>query len=191
MSAPAFPVFLRLQGRAVLVVGGGRVAATKLPALLEAGARVRVVAPEVQDDLRRPGVEVEVRPFAPGDLEGVWYVVAAAPPAVNRAVVEAAEARRIFVNAVDDVAVATAYLGSVLRRDGVTVAIGTDGAAPALSALLRRGLQALLPDDLERWVETAAALRPGWHAEGVPFEARRPALLAALNALYYREGVSG
>lgn len=132
-----FPVFLDLRSRRVVVVGGGAVAAAKLDALVAAGAEVTVVAPEVVPEIARRGVAVVRRPFEASDLDGAWWVVAAAPKAVNRRVREAAEARRVFVNAVDDPAHATAYLGGVVRRVGVTVAISTDGRAPALAGLLR------------------------------------------------------
>ena len=97
-----YPVFLRLDRKRVLLVGGGTVAAAKLEGLLAAGADVTVVAPEVRAELQRPGVRVEQRPFDDADLDGVWWVVAAALPDVNRQVQAAAEARCIFVNAVDD-----------------------------------------------------------------------------------------
>ena len=178
------PVFLRLDGRAVLVVGGGPVAAVKIEALLEAGAAVTVVAPEIRPEIARPGVRLERRPFAPADLEGVWYVVAAAPPEVNRRVQDAAERRQVFVNAVDDPSHATAYMGAVVRRAGVTIAVSTAGAAPALAGLLREGLDACLPDDLDTWVRTAGAARDAWRRDGVPIARRRPMLLEALNRLY-------
>jgi len=84
-----YPVFLRLEGRRVLLVGGSKVAAAKLPALIEAGARVTVVAPAICPELANPGVELRRRPFSPADLEGAFFVVAAAPPEVNRAVAAA------------------------------------------------------------------------------------------------------
>src|SRR5690242_15910714 len=117
------PLFLNLARRRVVLVGGGRVAASKLKQLLAVGALVRVVAPEISDEIA--DVEIVRRPFAPADLDDAWLVVAAATPAVNREVAAAAEARRIFVNAVDDPANATAFLSGVVRRDGVTVAIST------------------------------------------------------------------
>ena len=117
--APLYPVFLKLEGRKVLLVGGGTVAASKLDGLLAAGARVTVVAPEIDAALEREGVERQQRPFAPPDLDGVWWAVAAATPEVNRQVQAAAEARQLFVNAVDDPAHATAYLGGVVRRGDV------------------------------------------------------------------------
>ena len=184
MAEALFPVFLKLFGRAVLVVGGGPVAAAKARALVSVGAKVRVVAPSVAEQLRAIEVEIVERPFAPADLEGAWLVIAAATPEVNRAVVAEAERRRLFVNAVDDAQAATAYLGAVVRRGGVTLALSTDGQAPALAGLLREGLEALLPNDLPAWLQTAQALRPGWKAEALPHRARRPKLLEALNGLY-------
>jgi len=179
-----FPVFLKLAGRRVLVVGGGPVAASKLAALVTAGAVVHVIAPDVVPAIVEHGVEVERREFAPADLDGVWFVVAAATPEVNRQVADAAESRHVFVNAVDDLASASAYLGGVVRKGGVTLAISTDGRAPALAGLLREGLESVLPDDLAKWQEAADAARRDWKADGVPMEARRPLLLQAINRLY-------
>lgn len=181
-----FPVFLKLAGRRVLVVGGGPVAAGKLRALLDAEARVTVVAPEVVDAVAAAPVEVLRRPFRTEDLDGVWYVVAAAPPDVNRAVAQAAHARGLFVNAVDDVENASAYAGAVLQRAGITIALSTDGEAPALAGLLREALETVLPDDLEEWMTTARDARRKWLAERVPMAERRPLLLEALLALYER-----
>ena len=165
-------------------MGGGAVAVAKLEGLLAAGAAVTVVAPEINPALERPGVTLHRRPFEPGDLDGAWWVVAAAPPAVNRQVQVAAEARQLFVNAVDDPAHATAYLGSVVRRDDVTVAISTGGRAPALAALLREALEAWLPQDVNRWMSAADEARRQWKENGVPMERRRPLLLETLNRLY-------
>lgn len=179
-----FPVYLKLQGRRVLVVGGGPVAASKLAALQAAGADVVVVSPQVCEEVRRAGVAIVSRQFDPADLDGAWFVVAAAPPEVNRAVSAAAESRQVFVNAVDDPPNATVYLGGVVRRAGVTIGISTEGAAPAIAGLLREGLDAMLPADLDTWMARASELRRAWRARGVPMEARRPELLEALNRLY-------
>lgn len=179
-----FPTFLRLKGRHVLLVGGGPVAASKLAALVASGATVTVVAPEVCAAVRDAGVAVRRRGFEEPDLEGVWFVVAAATPEVNARVARAAEHRHLFVNAVDDPPNASAYLGGVIRRNGVTVAISTDGQAPALAGLLREGFDALLPADLDRWMETARSIRKQWKADGTPMAARRPQLLEKLVELY-------
>ena len=179
-----YPVFLKLRGRRVLLVGGGAVAAAKLEGLLAAGALVTVVAPDITPAFERPGVTVHRRRFESGDLDGVWWVVAAAPPNVNREVQEAAESRRLFVNAVDDPAHATAYLGSIVRRADITVAISTGGRAPALAALLREALDAWLPHEIDTWMNAADDARRQWKADGVPMERRRPLLLETLNRLY-------
>jgi uroporphyrin-III C-methyltransferase/precorrin-2 dehydrogenase/sirohydrochlorin ferrochelatase len=179
-----FPVFLKLAGRRVVVVGGGPVAASKLASLIAAKAAVTVVAPEVVSEIERLPVTIERRPFRPDDLDGAWFVVAAAPTEVNRDVSIAAEQRAIFVNAVDDMAHATAYLGGVVRRDSVTVAISTDGRAPALAGLMREAIAAVLPTDLDEWLATSDRARLAWKSSRVPMEQRRPLLLEALNGLY-------
>jgi siroheme synthase-like protein len=179
-----FPAFLRLRGRRTVLVGGGPVAQGKIESLIAAGALVTVVAPDVLPGLERAGVTIERRPFEPSDLDGAWWVIAAAPPEVNREVLIAAEARRVFVNAVDDPPNATAYAGGVVRRDGVTIAISTGGRAPAIAGLLREALDAWLPGDLDRWMAAADEARKAWKRDGVPMERRRPLLLETLNELY-------
>lgn len=189
-TQPLYPVFLKLAGVPVVVVGGGTVAASKLEGLLEAGAQITVIAPAIGDAIRaradRPGTAPRLieRGFAPGDLDGARWVVAAATPEVNREVAAAAAARGLFVNAVDDVASASAYLGGVIRRGPAVVAISTGGLAPALAGLLREALEAVLPDDLERWIDVAKAARAGWKRAGTPIAERRPLLLRALGRLY-------
>jgi uroporphyrin-III C-methyltransferase/precorrin-2 dehydrogenase/sirohydrochlorin ferrochelatase len=179
-----FPVFLRLRGRKVVLVGGGRVAAGKLDSLLATGAEVTVVAPRVREEIARAPVTLRERPFGASDLEDAWFVVAAATPEVNRHVRETAEALRVFVNAVDDPESASAYTGGVLRRGGVTVAVSTEGRAPALAGLLREALDAVVPEEIDEWVRTAAALRVEQRRGGIPMARRRPLLLDALNRLY-------
>jgi len=188
-----YPAFLKLDGLPVVVVGGGPVAAGKLDGLLVAGARITVIAPRIAQDIRsRAGVILIERAFLASDLDGARWVVAAAPPDINREVAAAATARGLFVNAVDDTASATAYLGGVVRRGSpdaavVEIAISTRGVAPALAGLLREALDAVLPADLDRWIEIAKAERSAWKHAGVPMAQRRPLLLQALNRIYARK----
>ena len=161
-------------------------ASSKLDGLLAAGAEVTVVAPEIRPELDRPGVCLKRKSFEAADLDGAWWVVAAAPPAVNQAVLAAADARHLWVNAVDDPPNASAYLGGVVRRSDVTIAISTGGRAPALAGLLREAIDAWLPHDLDAWLEAADEARRGWKRDGVPMEQRRPMLLETLNRLYER-----
>lgn len=184
---PLFPLFLDLRGRPVLVVGAGTVAAAKLPGLLQAGAAVTVVAPAavpaIQDLAAGGALTLVPRAFCDADLDGAWLVLAATADAgVNARVAQAAAARRVFTNAVDDPARASAYAGAVVRRGPVVAAISSGGRAPALSRLLRETLEELLPDTatLTRWAEHAGELRAGWRARGVPMAARYPALLRRL-----------
>jgi uroporphyrin-III C-methyltransferase/precorrin-2 dehydrogenase/sirohydrochlorin ferrochelatase len=168
-----FALFLKLEGRRVLVVGDEAVIGPKRDALARAGADVRYQRAEA---------------FTEADLDGVWLVVAAGSPEVNARIARLAEARHVFVNAVDDPPNASAYLGGVVRRDGVTIAISTSGDAPALAGLLREGIDAVLPGDLSRWSATSRDVRREWKTQGVPMAERRPLLLQALNALYAGEG---
>ena len=180
-----FPAFLHLRSRRVVVVGGGPVAASKLEALLAAGADVTVVAPEVRPEIVQAGVRVVRRAFEDADLDGAWWVVAAAPREVNKQVLAAAEARRVFVNAVDDPEHATAYLGGVVRRDGVTVAISTERACPGAGRAAARGARRLAAR------ATSGAGWPQRTRRGARGKRRTsrwssggPQLLEALNRLY-------
>ncbi|HVR60389.1 MAG TPA: NAD(P)-dependent oxidoreductase [Polyangia bacterium] len=198
-------MFLKVAGRRVVVVGGGPVAAAKIEGLAGAGAEILVVAPELRPEIAGleergseqgdggvwRGLTIARRAFRPDDLDGAWLVVAAATSQVNRQVAAAAEARRLFVVAVDDPQAASAYGAGVVRRAGVTLAVSTDGTAPALAGLLREGLDAILPDEdeLGAWMAEARAQRAAWRAGGVAMGERRPLLLSAINRLYEKKDV--
>jgi siroheme synthase-like protein len=179
-----FPIALKLEGLTVLVVGAGPVAEAKARSLLDAGARVRLVAPDAGFEWRDTRLELRKRKFLPEDLDECWLVVSAAPPEVQREVAEQARARRKFVIAVDDPSNGTAHASAVVRRGGLTLGISTDGAAPALSGLVREALESLIPVEMERWLDAARRERRRWRREGVPMADRRPLLLRALNELY-------
>jgi siroheme synthase-like protein len=137
-----YPVNLLIRGRRCVVVGGGRIAARKIQTLLEAGAIVHVVAPELVDELRvardEGRVTVAERPFEPADLDGAWLATAAtSTAAVNRAVFEAGDARRVWVNAADDPSNCSFTLMSVVRQGDLVVTVGTGGRSPALATYLK------------------------------------------------------
>lgn len=149
VQTPLFPVGLVLDGRRCLVVGGGMTAARKVVGLLDCGARVTVVAPQVTDALvSLEGIEVWLRPFCPGDVDGFRLVISATgDPRVNQAVFDAAEAAGVWVNSADDVQRCSFTLPAVLRHGPVTVAVATGGASPALAGwLLRRLAQTVGPE---------------------------------------------
>ena len=175
----------------MLVVGGGVVATGKVEKLVSAGAHVTVVAPEICKAIIKLPVTIEKREFVESDLDGVWFVVAAAPSEVNQLVSVAGGARRVFVNAVDDPENASAYAASVISRGPIMLAISTSGLAPALSALLREALDSMLPVDLEMWLEESVRERSVWQEHGVPMEDRRERLLARLNEIYQKRHSGG
>ncbi|MGW5669848.1 uroporphyrinogen-III C-methyltransferase [Micromonospora sp. NPDC003776] len=128
MSANPYPLGLRLAGRRVVVVGGGAVATRRVPALLDAGADVLLVSPELTPALRAHvdagRLHWEPRRFAPGDLDGAWLVQVAVDDRAAAAGVSAAAAeRRIFCVRADDRAAATAWTPAVTRHGPVTVAV--------------------------------------------------------------------
>jgi siroheme synthase-like protein len=180
-----YPIFLKLAGRRVLVVGAGTVAERKIASLVGARASVVVVAPEATDAVRQlaaeGAVEWHARAFGRGDVDGAWLVVAATGDAeVQRQVTAEADARQTFVIAVDDIANATAYSGAIVERPPFTVAISSSGETPALTRLLREIIEQVLPP--EDWVEHAKATRARWAASQTPFAERFGDLVRELAA---------
>jgi len=138
-----YPVFLDLRGRQVVVIGGGRVATRKVAGLREAGARVRVIAPQV-----RAGVaadRIERRRYRRGDLVGAVLAFAATDArAVNRAVAREARRLGIPVNVADSVEDCTFLAPARLRRGNVQIAVSTGGTSPRLARRLRERLEEVL-----------------------------------------------
>jgi len=159
-----FPIFVKLRGRLVVVIGGGEIAAGKIDGLLRAGAKVRVVAPEVNaafiEPIRSGKVEWVAREFQAPDLAGATFVIAAtSAPAVNAAVFREAEARGILCNAVDDIENCHFYYGSVVQRGDLQIAISTNGKSPALAQRLRHELEQQFGPEYEVWLEWLGAAR--------------------------------
>lgn len=155
------PISLKIAERLCLVVGGGEIAARKVGLLLRAGARVRVVAltlgPSLQARLDEGTVEHHAARFQPTDLAGMTLVIAATDdPAVNREVSDHAQALGIPVNVVDQPALCTFILPSIVDRAPVSVAVSTGGAAPVLARLLRARLETLIPADYGQLAALAA-----------------------------------
>lgn len=183
--AVVYPIFLKLAGRAVVVVGAGDVAARKIAVLVDAGARVRVVAPQAVDVVRQLAadgrVEWVTRRYAGGDAQGAWLIVAATSDArVQRQVAADAEAAHTFVIAVDDPENASAYSGAIVDRPPMKIAISSSGAAPALTRLLKEILEYALP--AEDWIEHARELRARWRTAGTPAGERFADLVRELAA---------
>jgi siroheme synthase-like protein len=167
-STFAYPVFLDLHDVPVLVVGGGPIGARKVEGLAAAGARVRLVASEVSEQVEVTQVDdLRARPFEPGDLDGVRLVVTATGVEdVDASVSALARARNIWTNAADQPIDCEFILPAIARRGRVTVAVSTDGASPALARELRNVIDAFLTDEIGTLAETLAAERAAVQADG-------------------------
>jgi uroporphyrin-III C-methyltransferase/precorrin-2 dehydrogenase/sirohydrochlorin ferrochelatase len=155
------PIFLNVKGKLCLVVGGGEVARRKACVLLEAGARVRVVAPEFNPDLAgQQGVECVVARFEARHLEGATLVIAATSDrSVNRQVSELAQARNIPVNVVDDPELCSFVMPAILDRSPLMVAFSSGGASPVLTRMLRGKLETSIPQNYSRLAAFAERFR--------------------------------
>ncbi len=159
-----FPAFLKLESRLVVMIGGGSIATQKIPALLQAGARIRLIAPQLSPRLieyvRRRDVDWHPKPFEPEDLLGAFLVIAATSiPELNVAVFAEAERRKILCNSVDDVDHCHFYYGSVVQRGDLQIAISTNGKSPALAQRLRRELEQQFGPEYAPWLEWLGAAR--------------------------------
>src|SRR6202166_266974 len=170
-----FPIFVKLQGRLVVVVGGGTIAVGKIPGLLQAQARVKVIAPEVNSQVSawvdNAEIEWSAKEFEPADLQDASLVIAATSiPAVNAAVFQAAEARGIFCNAVDDIANCHFYYGSIVQRGDLQIAISTNGKSPALAQRLRKELEQQYSEEYAAWLDSLGNAREKLRASSDPKE---------------------
>lgn len=152
-ASPLFPLFADLDGRPVLVVGGGEVAARKIEALLHAGAQVQVHAHALNDTLSQWLAQGRVRrlegAFDPHWLDQVWLVVAATDDrAFNAGLAREAGARRLLVNVVDDAELSTFQIPAIVDRAPLLLAISSGGAAPMLARRLREQLETQLDHSL-------------------------------------------
>ena len=160
-----YPLFADLAGLPVLVVGGGSVACRKAQALLDAGARVTVGAPQLDEALAREVNEGRLAwrrgTFAADWLDGMWLVIAATDDrALNARVAAEAGARRIFANVVDDAGRSRFHVPAVVDRSPLVVAVSTAGTAPALARRVRETLERTLDHALGTLVQLAQRHRP-------------------------------
>ncbi len=164
-----FPIFVKLEGRQVVVMGGGQVAEAKIPGLLSAGARIRLFAPSITPQIaewvRFGKIDWLPKEFEPADLDGAFLVIAAtSAPGVNEAVFQEAETRGILCNAVDDIEHCHFYYGAVVQRGDLQIAISTNGKSPSLAQRLRKEFEAQFGPEYEVWLEWLGAAREALRA---------------------------
>ncbi|MFZ0036868.1 MAG: bifunctional precorrin-2 dehydrogenase/sirohydrochlorin ferrochelatase [Candidatus Acidiferrales bacterium] len=185
-----FPMFVKLRDRLCVVVGGGGVAEAKIPGLLEAGAKVRVIAPEATDAISEWAKEGRLdwapRKFEPGDLSGAFVVIAATSAlGVNQDVFHEADAQGILCNAVDDPERCHFYYPAIVRRGQLQIAISTGGFSPALAQRLRRELEAKFGPEYETWLEWLGTIRGVLRASvDHPDDTRKILHLLASNEMF-------
>ncbi len=188
------PIFLQVRQRWVLLVGAGEVALRKAQLLKQAGACIRLVAPEKNaafDALLTQEDRYEPRVFAPEDLDGVELVIAAtSDEAVNRSIYALASARKLPVNVVDCPALCSFIVPAVVDRDPVTIAVSTGGASPVLARLLRGRLESLVPAGFGQLAKLAARFRTRVQQALVP-TARRPFWEQVLTGRVAEEALAG
>lgn len=144
-----YPVFLHLEDRPCLVIGGGSVAEQKVIGLLRAGARVTVVSPDppprVRELAAEGAVQIRRRGYEPGDLDGAFLVIVSVDDrAARHTVWQDAERQRVLINAVDDLPHCSFIAPATYQQGDLTVAVSTAGKSPALAVRVRNRIGALL-----------------------------------------------
>lgn len=160
----AYPVFFDLTQRPCVVIGGGPVAERKVAGLIEAGAVVTVVSPQLTARLGR-WVEDEVvqyvaRSYQSGDLDGFFLAfVTTGNPTVDATVFADGRAVGVLVNSADDPIHCDFFLPALIRRGDLAIAVSTGGTSPALARVMREELQSIVGEDYSLLAEIAAAIR--------------------------------
>ena len=152
-----FPMFLKLEGRQCLVVGAGKVGEPKIVGLLETGARIRVVAldasPAVREWARAGTINLELRAFTVGDLDGAFLaVVATSSRTLNERVYHEAQKRGVLCNVVDVPDLCDFFYPAVVRRGDLQIAISTAGQSPSLAQKIRQQLEKQFGPGYATWV---------------------------------------
>ena len=172
-----YPIFLNLQGRRIVVVGGGEVAERKIESLLDTGASIVVISPEVTPAIaslfRQNRIEICNRTYSSGDCAGAALVFSATgDPEISRAVHAEAAALGVFVNTADQPSQCRFIMPAVVRRGDIGVAISTSGTSPALAARLRRKISGVIGPEYARLAQLLSRARPGIRRK-VQAEAKR------------------
>ena len=188
-----FPIYLDMTRRRCLVIGGGAVAERKIANLLEAGAEVTVLSPDVTENIarwsKRELLQLKARRFRDGDLAGFELAfVATDDPEVNDAAYREGQSGGVWINTADDPAHCDFILPSVLRRGDLTVAVSSGGNSPALARTIREELELYLTQEYETLAQMAAEARQELLRRGitVPFEIWRRALSGDVRQLLMR-----
>lgn len=158
--AAYYPVFLDLKDKYCVIIGGGKIGEHKIQPLLDCGARITVISPEVtegiQEAAKRGAIVLRLRKYEEGDLRDATLAIAATNVrSVNKVIAAEAERERVVLNVVDDPELCTFIAPAIVKKGAVTVALSTGGASPALARKLREGLET---SDVLEYAELADVL---------------------------------
>lgn len=176
-----FPMFVKLAGRSVLVVGAGTVGEGKIGSLLDTGARIRVVALRASKQVRQwaaaGAITLHQRGFRPADLKKMFLAVAATSSAeLNKLIYAEAQRRRVLCNVVDVPELCDFFYPAVLRRGDLQIAISTSGRSPALASRIRQQLEEQFGPEYAGRVAELGRVRREVLASGLPQECKRELL---------------
>lgn len=168
-----YPAFLDLRGASCLVVGGGQVGERKVKTLLECGAVVHLVSPELtpflEEEVRQGRVRRTASDFAPSQLDGMFLVIGATDdPETNRRLSAEARSRNLLCNIVDRPRECNFIVPSTITRGDLILAVSTGGQSPALAKKIRQDLENLFPDSYSRYVALLGRVREYVLARGFP-----------------------
>jgi len=188
--ASLFPMFVKLEGKQILVVGAGKVGEPKIAGLLDTGAVIRVVSldasPAVREWARSGQIELELRSFNPADLDGAFLaVVATSSRTLNEFVYHEAQRRRVLCNVVDVPDLCDFYYPSVVRRGDLQIAVSTAGKSPSLAQKIRQQLEKQFGPGYADWVAELGETRKLILASDLAKERK----LDLLHSLASREAV--
>lgn len=181
---PKFPIYLEMSGRRAVIIGAGAVAARKVAALHEAGARITVIAENVKPSLEEafglPGVELVLTPYSKNYLAGATLVIAATnDTALNKQIYHDSQELEVLCNVVDQPELCDFYTPAVVKRGDLQIAIGTDGHCPAYSGHIRRKLEEIFTESHGAFVDQLEKIRSRILKE-IPDANQRKAILGRL-----------
>ncbi|MEQ9220910.1 MAG: bifunctional precorrin-2 dehydrogenase/sirohydrochlorin ferrochelatase [Cyclobacteriaceae bacterium] len=164
---PLFPVFLKLDEILTVIVGGGNVGLEKLEALLknDPNARVRLVAPEIKDEIKKladlsPNIELAMRKFEYKDLEDAGIAILATDnPRLHQEIREWSKQRHLLLNVADTPHLCDFYLGSTVKKGNLKIGISTNGQSPTFAKRLREILEESLPEETDQLLEKLKIFR--------------------------------
>lgn len=173
-----YPIYLNLEGRLVIIVGGGDVALEKAQGLLPTGSRIRVIAPKLHSELEemesRGDIEVVRRTYRHGDLEGAFLIFSERLGEVtHRALLDEAEAEQQWLNVQDETEFCSFIAASVMRRGDLTLTISTAGRAPALAVRIRQRMERFFGQHYADFLELCGSLRRPLATKYPDFQRRR------------------